>query len=47
MGRKKKILVVGGGAAGLIEAGCAADRRPEEHLCAKTDTLSKKPLLIG
>ena len=47
MGRKKKILVIGGGAAGLMAAGRAAERGHEVHLYEKNNRLGKKLLITG
>ena len=44
---KKKIIVVGGGAAGLIAAGRAAERGHEVHLYEKNNRIGKKILITG
>lgn len=43
----KKIIVVGGGAAGLLAAGRAAERGHEVHLYEKNNRLGKKILITG
>jgi len=42
-----KVVVVGGGAAGMIAAGCAAGRGHEVHLYEKNNRLGKKVLITG
>lgn len=44
---KKKIIVVGGGAAGLMAAGRAAERGHEVHLYEKNNRIGKKILITG
>ena len=44
---KKKIIVVGAGAAGLMAAGRAAEKGHEVHLYEKNNRIGKKILITG
>lgn len=43
----EKVIIVGGGAAGLIAAGKAAERGKETHIYEKNSILGKKIYITG